>query len=189
MAILAVATALLLLYKPFPSDTTPEGAYLRIGLAVSKGHVEDAFAYLEDDAQHAVYSAWDYCKKSRDRIRAAYPESVRSAAEAPCSELAGAQDGPGAFRILLSADGRMGLLTQDLSGIHTVQTEGERATVETARGTRHAFRRRSNGIWGLTLFTSTFRAEAAKRARDFEVIDANARDYQRAAEGRRAESR
>ena len=41
-----------------------------------------------------------------------------------------------------------------MSGIAKVEIAGDRATVETARGTRYAFRRRENGIWGLTLFTA-----------------------------------
>jgi hypothetical protein len=49
------------------------------------------------------------------------------------------------------------------------------------RGTRYPFRRRpENGIWGLTLFTPTLTAEAERAARDFALIDAAAKDYERA---------
>ena len=61
-----------------------------------------------------------------------------------------------------------------------VEVVGERATVETTRGTRYAFRRRENGIWGLTLFTPVLDAEAERAARDFSVIDKAAADYARA---------
>ena len=53
-------------------------------------------------------------------------------------------------------------------------------TVETVRGTRYPFRRRPNGIWGLTLFTATLVAEAEKAARDAKLIDKAAADYERA---------
>ena len=52
---------------------------------------------------------------------------------------------------------------RDLSGVARVEIEGERASVVTARGTRYPFRRRDNGIWGLTLFTAELMAEASAR--------------------------
>ena len=65
-----------------------------------------------------------------------------------------------------------------------VETAGDRATVETAHGTRYPFRRRENGIWGLTEFTPVLDAEAARAARDFSVIDKAAQDYARVAPGK-----
>jgi hypothetical protein len=59
-----------------------------------------------------------------------------------------------------------------------VEIQGERATVVTARGTRYAFRRRENGIWGLTMFTAELSAEAERASRDLEVVDAAAKDYE-----------
>jgi len=53
--------------------------------------------------------------------------------------------------------------------------------VQTAHGTRYPFRRRDNGIWGLTLFTATLSAEAEKAARDLLLIDKAANDYEHAA--------
>ena len=41
----------------------------------------------------------------------------------------------------------------------------------------HLFRRRENGIWGLTMFTAELQAEAERASRDLEVVDAAARDY------------
>lgn len=38
-------------------------------------------------------------------------------------------------------------LRRDMSGIKKVEVAGERATVETVKGTRYPFRRRDNGIW------------------------------------------
>lgn len=58
-----------------------------------------------------------------------------------------------------------------------MDVKGERATVVTGRGTRYAFRRRENGIWGLTLFTAELQAEAERATRDLEVVDRAARDY------------
>jgi hypothetical protein len=57
---------------------------------------------------------------------------------------------------------------------------GERATVVTARGSRYAFRRRDNGLWGLTMFTAALVAERDKATRDLAVVTAAASDYDRA---------
>src|SRR5580658_9480400 len=49
----------------FPPDSSPEGAYLRIAVAISEGRPRAGFAYL------------DYRKKASDRIAVAYPEPER----------------------------------------------------------------------------------------------------------------
>src|SRR5258708_2735979 len=41
--------------KPFPPDTTPEGAYARIAFAVAERRTRDVFPYLETDAQWASF--------------------------------------------------------------------------------------------------------------------------------------
>ena len=56
-------------------------------------------------------------------------------------------------------------------GRGSVDIQGERATVVTGRGTRYPFRRRENGIWGLTLFTAELAAEAERASRDLEVVE------------------
>ncbi|MGH7293339.1 MAG: hypothetical protein ACRELB_00325, partial [Polyangiaceae bacterium] len=71
-------------------------------------------------------------------------------------------------------------LERDLSGEVHVEVVGDRATVITARGTRYPFRRRDNGIWGLTIFTAELVAEAERAARDLEVVEHAAADYDRA---------
>ena len=50
----------------------------------------------------------------------------------------------------------------------------------TSRGTRYSFRRRDNGIWGLTMFTAEMVAEKDKAARDLAVVESAADDYARA---------
>jgi hypothetical protein len=52
--------------------------------------------------------------------------------------------------------------------------------VVTARATRYPFRRRDNGIWGLTIFTAELEAEAERATRDLDMVDRAARDYERA---------
>ena len=93
---------------------------------------------------------------------------------------AAAPDGPDVFALFAARLGWVSLLRRDLSGVSKVDVEGERATVQTARGTRYSFRRRENGIWGLTLFTASLTAEAEKAARDLDVIEQAASDYARA---------
>lgn len=185
LALLGVVAALALgriayAYLAFPSDRTPEGAYLRVAIAVNRGRAEDFFAYTETRAQHAAYTIRDFRKKARERVLAAYPEPERSRLAQEYAAEANAPDGSDLFALYAKRFGWMVKLRRDLSGIKRVEIAGDRATVETARGTRYAFRRRENGIWGLTLFTPLLDAEAERAARDFSVIDKAAADYARA---------
>ena len=155
----------------FPSDRTPEGAYLRVISAVNRGRPELFFAYLEEPAQHACYTIRDYRRQARERVLAAYPEPERSRLAQSYQPEAAAADGSDVFALYAHREGWLDRLRRDMSGVKHVQTEGERATVETVRGTRYPFRRRPNGIWGLTLFTAKLTAEAEKAARDADVIE------------------
>jgi hypothetical protein len=166
-------------YVAFPSDRTPQGAYLRVVIAVNRGKPEDFFAYTETRAQHAAYTIRDFRKKARERVLAAYPEPERSRLAAEYAAEAEAPDGADVFAIYAKRHGWMAKLRRDLSGIKKVELMGDRATIETAHGTRYPFRRRDNGIWGLTLFTPILDAEAERAARDYSVIDKAAADYQR----------
>jgi hypothetical protein len=164
----------------FPADTVPEGAYARIALAVTEDHPRDCFAYLETKAQWACYTIRDYRAKAAARIAAAYPEPERAAALAAYRREATAADGADVWLALAENRGYVARLRKDLSGSKDVEITGERASVETARGTRYAFRRRDNGIWGLTLFTAELLAESEKAARDFDMVRRAADDYERA---------
>jgi hypothetical protein len=164
----------------FPKDTTPEGAYARIVIAITKGNPRDAFAYMETQAQWASYTIRDYRTKAAELVARAYPEPAKSALLASYQGQAGVPDGADTWLALAESRGFIARLRKDLSGMKRVEIAGERATVETARGTRYAFRRRENGIWGLTTFTAELVAEAEKAARDYEMVTKSARDYERA---------
>jgi len=163
----------------FPPDTTPGGAYLRIAVNITEGKVRDCFAYLEDQAQHAAYSIRDYRKRASDRIAASYPEPERTRLLDAYQAHANAPDGADVWLEMAQRRGWVGRMRRDLSGVAKVEQSGERATIETARGTRYGFRRRENGIWGLTLFTADLLAEAERAARDAEVVEKAAGDYER----------
>lgn len=164
----------------FPPDTTPEGAYLRIAYAIGQGDARGCFAYLEERAQHAAWSLRDYRKQAAERVAAAYPEPERSRLLALYEPYGDAPDAADVWADLAEKRGWIGRLRRDLSGITKVEVSGERATVETARGTRYAFRRRDNGIWGLATFTAELVAEAERAARDWDVVQRAATDYERA---------
>jgi hypothetical protein len=165
----------------YPSDRTPEGAYYRVAIAVNRGEPARFFAYLETPAQHACYTIRDYRRRARERVLAAYPEPERSALGREHVAEATAPDGADVFALYAERLGFVDRLRKDMSGIAHVERQGERATVETARGTRYPFRRRpENGIWGLTLFTAVLEAEAERAARDYALIDRAAADYERA---------
>jgi hypothetical protein len=179
VALLAAGLGLWKLAK-FPPDTTPEGAYLRIASMLGEGDARGCFAYLEDAAQHAAYTIRDYRKRASDRVAAAYPEPERARLLEAYRPFAAAPDGADVWVEMGARRGWVARLRRDLTGIARVETSGDRATVETTGGTRYAFRRRANGIWGLSMFTAELAAEAERAARDFEVVDKAAADYERA---------
>ncbi|XYH96927.1 hypothetical protein ACMHYB_55675 [Sorangium sp. So ce1128] len=179
----AVAVVALWLFwrklNQFPPDTTPEGAYLRIAYSIGVSDPRACFPYLEDRAQHAAYTIRDYRRKAFERIEASYPEPERTRLLDQYRAHAMAEDGADVWVDLAAKQGFIARLRRDLSGIGKVEVTGERATVETARGTRYPFRRRDNGIWGLTLFTADLVAEAERAARDWDVVEKAALDYER----------
>lgn len=172
----------------YPSDRTVEGAYLRVMTAVNRGEPAEFFAYIETPAQHACYTIKHYRKKARARVLEAYPEPERTRLAEKYQLEAEAPDGADIFALYAERGHWLDRLRRDLSGMSKVEVSGERATLETVRGTRYPFRRRDNGIWGLTLFTAALVAEAERAARDYELIDKSARDYLRAREQKRAEA-
>jgi hypothetical protein len=176
-AIIAAACALLI--RPFPSDHTPEGAFMRIARSVTDNKLAEIFPYLETDAQWASFTIRDMRKKSSDRIASSYAEPDRSKLLADYSDEANAVDGSDLFALVAKNRGWDARLRKDLSGVVRTDIEGERATVVTARGTRYPFRKRDNGIWGLTIFTADLMAESERASRDFENISRAADDYDR----------
>lgn len=171
-------------WATYPSDRTPEGAYLRVGTAVNRGRPEDFFAYIEEEAQHACYTIRDYRKQALAQVAKSFPEPERTDWMDRYAALAEAPDGADVFGWYARERGWLDRLRRDMSGIERVEVVGERATVQTVQGTRYPFRRRPNGIWGMTLFTAALVSEAEKAARDLSLIEQAAADYRRAA-GRR----
>ncbi|MDP9036284.1 MAG: hypothetical protein M3O50_15895 [Myxococcota bacterium] len=167
-------------HREFAPDTTPEGAYARVALLVAERHLDGIFPYLETEAQWAAYTIRDARKKSCDRVRDSYPPGERERLLAEWRGEADAPDGADVFVLLAIQRGWMARLERDLSGAAHVDVQGERATVVTARGTRYSFRRRDNGIWGLTIFSAELEAEADRAARDLDVVERAAADYDRA---------
>jgi hypothetical protein len=163
----------------YPSDRTPEGAYLRIMSAVNRGRPNEFFAYTETETQHACYTIRDYRKRARDRVLAAYPEPERTRIAQAYQVLAEAPDAADVFGMYARERAWLDRLRRDMSRIEKVEIQGERATIQTVRGTRYPMRRRENGIWGLTLFTAALVTEAEKVARDAAMVDKAALDYER----------
>lgn len=172
--------ALVLGWLVYPDDRSPKGSYYRVMSAVNRGQPEALFPYIETEAQHASFTIGDYYGRSKAIIDKTYPEPHRSREIERLGELAQAEPGPGVFAWYAGRYGWVDRLRQDLSGVARVEIEGDRATVETARGTRYPFRRRDTGMWGLTLFTARLVADSEKAARDFEQIEAAAEDYRAA---------
>lgn len=167
-------------HASYPSDREPRGAYVRIVESVTRNRPEDFFAYLEDAAQHACFTIRDYRKAALGRVRASFPEKERLEYEQRYAAIADAPGGAEVFAYYARSEGWMRKLEADLSRAAAVEIQGERATVITARGTRYSFRRRVGGIWGLTAFSPKLTSEAERAARDLELIEKAALDYERA---------
>ena len=183
-AIGAIAVGYKLVHQPYPSDTTPEGAYMRIAKSVTEDDPKSFFAYLEQEAQWACYTLRDMRKKARDLVVASYPEPQRTELTTQYAPLADAPDGSDVFASLYRSRNWARRLRKDLSGIDHVESEGDRASIVTVGGTRWPFRRRENGIWGMTIFTADLLADAEKATRDLAVVEAAAKDYERVKSGR-----
>jgi hypothetical protein len=166
--------------RPFPSDRTPEGAYLRIAQSVDEDRVRDMFPYLETDAQWAAYTIRDTRSKACARVRGSYPKPEGAPLLVAYCPLGDAPDGADVFAILAKQKGMIAQLRRDLSGVARVDVEGVRASIVTVHGTRYPFRLRDNGIWGLTLFSASLLAEAERASRDLGVVNTAADDYDRA---------
>jgi hypothetical protein len=177
--VLGAAGTFALVRRPFPSDRTAEGAYLRIARSVADDDPRGFFAYLEQEAQWACFTLRDVRKSAAAKIAAAYPEPERTRLLAEHAAVAAAHDGSDVFAHLYRARGWSRRLRKDLSGVARVEQEGDRASVVTVRGTRYPFRRRENGIWGLTVFTAELLTDAEKASRDLAVVEAAAADYAR----------
>jgi len=184
--VIAAALALMLLAifvsrrTPFPSDHTPEGAYVRIAKSVAAGEPRAFFAYLETEAQWACFTIRDMRREASTKVRESYPEPQRTEMLEQYKLFSEAQSGSDIFAILYEQRGWAKRLRKDLSGVSKVEIDADRATVVTTRGTRWPFRRRDNGIWGLTIFTAELLAESEKATRDLAVVTAAAADYDRA---------
>jgi hypothetical protein len=155
---------------------------VRIALVIAQRRPRDAFPYLETEAQWASFTIREMRKKSCDAIQKSYPQAQGAGLLDDWRDFAEAQDGADVFALLANRRGWIHRLERDLSGVAHVEIQGERATVVTARGTRYSFRRRENGVWGLTLFTAELQAEAERASRDFDVVARAAADYERAGE-------
>ena len=185
---LAIALAVVLIpsllylsiHRPFPPDTVPQGAYMRVARSVGEDDPRAFFAYLETEAQWACFTIHDMRQKASQRIAASYPEPQRTEMLAQYKAATDAADGSDVFALFYRERGWARRLRKDLSGVARVEVEGDRASVVTAQGTRWPFRRRDNGIWGLTVFTAELLADAEKATRDLSVVTAAADDYDRA---------
>lgn len=166
------------LYKPYPADTTPEGAYLRVARAFSADKPEEAFAYTETEAQWASYTLRDNRKEALQRSEP-FPAEERARLRADYGAVAACADGANVFAHYARARKWDQRLRKDLSGVDHVERDGERATVVTAKGTRYTFRKRDNGIWGMTMFTPDLVTEAARSAQDLRMLASSAEDYRR----------
>jgi len=183
-SVAAIAAGFLIIHRPYPPDTKPEGAYMRIAKSVTQDEPKSFFAYLETEAQWACYTLRDMRKKSRDLVRASYPEPQKTELADAYTPFADAPDGSDVFAYVYRTRNWARRLRKDLSGVDHVDMEGERASVITVGGTRWPFRRRDNGIWGITIFTAELLADAEKATRDLSVVEAAAKNYNRVKSGR-----
>jgi len=164
----------------FPSDRTPEGCYLRIALALSKSRLEDSFAYLETESQHALYAIHQARSEALEHVRASFEEPERTRLIEAYGAEGDVAGPPECFAVMARLRGWDTRLRRDLSGIRSIEIVGDRASIETSQGTRYPFRRGGNGLWGLTIFTAELVAHRDRTARDLAVVRKAAEAYERA---------
>ena len=152
---------------------------MRIAKSVTEDDPKAFFAYLETEAQWACYTLRDMRKKARDLVVASYPPAEQKRLVDAYTAYANAPDGSDVFAYVYRARNWSRRMRKDLSGVARVDREGDRASVVTVQGTRYPFRRRDNGIWGLTMFTAELLADAEKATRDLAVVTSAAADYDR----------
>jgi hypothetical protein len=178
-AVFAAGTALAGCRKsmPFPAEDTPEGAYARIAVAISDGRPRDLFPYLEDEAQWAAHTIRKERATALARARTTHPADDLAKLEAELAVDANAPDGADVFLRIARSRGWVSRLRRDLSGVSRVERDGDRVTIVTARGSRYAMRRRTVGIYGLTMFTAELADIAEKATRDRARIEEASRDF------------
>ena len=102
---LLIAAVFAYKWLTYPSDRTPEGAYLRVMSAVNRASAKKMFPYIETAAQHASYTIGEYRKKARARVLAAYPEPERTRVAATYAAEASAEDGSDIFELFARKEG------------------------------------------------------------------------------------
>ena len=117
------------------------------------------------EAQHAGYSIRDYRKRASDRVAAAYPEPERTRLLEAYSAHATRPTAPTCGSTWPSSAAGSAACAA-ISRASPRWRRAASAPPSRPRGTRYGFRRRENGIWGLTLFTAELAAEAERAARD-----------------------
>ena len=175
---LAAVVALARVGRP-PSETTPEGAYARIAMVLSAGDERGVLAYLDDASVRACDTIWRDHQAASDLVDRTFPEPERSRLVAAYRAHALATSVSDVWLELARRNAFLRTLRQDLSGVATVEAAGDGAVVVTARGARYPFRRRSDGTWGLTIFSNALAREADKAEMDLREIRASASDYER----------
>ncbi|MBX3234233.1 MAG: hypothetical protein KIT84_04050 [Labilithrix sp.] len=178
-AIAVIGAGFVLFYRPYPPDTTPEGAYMRVARHVGDDDPRAFFSYIEQEAIWACYTLRDVRKKARDLVLASYPAPQRDELAQAYAPFAEAPDGADVFAHLYRTRGWGRRLRKDLSGVAHVDRDGDRASVVTVKNTRWPFKRRDNGIWGIMIFTAELLADAEKASRDLAVVEAAAKDYEK----------
>jgi hypothetical protein len=168
---------------PAPDEHTPGGAYALVALAIEEGRDRDVFPYLEDEAQWAAYTIRRERADALERAKKSYPADAYDEIDRAWGVDARAPDGADVFARIGKVRGWFERLRKDLSGVARVETEGDRATLVTARGSRYPMRKRANGIWGLTMFTAELETDAEHATRDRKRVEEAARDYDLAQQG------
>lgn len=179
VALAVAAFVLLRVLAGAPAATTPEGAYVRVAEKISSGDVEGVFGLLDDASRDACARLSRARKDARALVDGTFPEPDRTRLLAEYAPVADAADAAGVWRVLSASRGWVTLLRRDLSGVDVVEAQGDAATIRTARGARYPFARRSDGTWGIALFTDDLLEDAWRAERDLETIESASADYAR----------
>ena len=112
-------------FAALPPDSTPEGAYVRVGAALDQGDARGVYALLDDDARAACGAIRDARRRASERVAAAYLEPERSRLLAAYAPEAGAVEGGDAWLVEAARHGYVALLRADTSGVEHVERAPE----------------------------------------------------------------
>lgn len=162
-----------------PDPRTIDGALAYAGRAIEHHDPRTLFEVIDSRSRHAMISIVADRARARAIIERSYPEEAKAEALAALGDAATVRDAPALFAKRCDST-CIGLFRDALGAVVEQRRDGVETVVRTTRGeTLRLYRRRETDWWGLVFQTEELSAERARANRDREMIEQNARTYER----------